>query len=237
MVAGGPGSGKTPAVTTLETTPVGTSANRHSPSMASTDDVELLATLLGGAGPSAHASRQARALLRHHQSLRGLVHYLTQHAPYAGGSPSRKQQRLLLAALEFARRCFEQSLQRENAMTGPQATRQFLCARLADRPYETFCCLYLDNRHRVIAFAELFRGTIDGAAVHPREVIREVLAHNAAAVILAHNHPSGVAEASRADELITRRLSDALALIDVRVLDHIIVGDGATLSFAERGLL
>ena len=100
-----------------------------------------------------------------------------------------------------------------------------------------FCCLYLDNRHRLIAFDELFRGTIDGASVHPREVVREALAHNAAALILAHNHPSGVAEPSRADELITQRLRDALALVDIRVLDHLIVAGPETLSFAERGLL
>ena len=100
-----------------------------------------------------------------------------------------------------------------------------------------FCCLYLDNRHRLIAFDELFRGTIDGASVHPREVVKQALARNAAAVILAHNHPSGVAEPSQADELITQRLKEALALVDIRLLDHVIVGDGNCLSFAERGLI
>ena len=100
-----------------------------------------------------------------------------------------------------------------------------------------FCCLYLDNRHHLIVCEELFRGTIDGAAVHPREVLRQALAHNAAAVILAHNHPSGIAEPSRADEIITRRLRDALALVDIRVLDHIIVAGPHTISLAERGIL
>ena len=100
-----------------------------------------------------------------------------------------------------------------------------------------FCGLYLDNRHRLIAFQELFRGTIDGASVHPREVVREGLAHNAAAIILAHNHPSGVAEPSQADELITRRLADALALVDIRLLDHLIIAGPQTVSFAERGML
>ena len=98
-------------------------------------------------------------------------------------------------------------------------------------------CLYLDNRHRLIAFEELFRGTIDRAGVHPREVLRQTLSHNAAAVILAHNHPSGVLEPSQADELITRRLKEALALLDVRVLDHFIIGDGVCFSFCEHGLL
>ena len=104
-------------------------------------------------------------------------------------------------------------------------------------PYEVFACLFLDNRHRVIEYEELFRGTIDGASVHPREVVRRALEHNAAALILAHNHPSGVAEPSDADRSITRRLSEALALVDVRILDHFIVGEGEPLSLAERGLM
>ena len=123
------------------------------------------------------------------------------------------------------------------ALESPQATQAFLVAQLRDRPYEVFCCLHLDNRHRLIAFDELFRGTIDGASVHPREVVRQALARNAAAVILAHNHPSGVAEPSQADELITQRLRDALGLVDIRVLDHLIVGDTRCVSFAERGLI
>jgi DNA repair protein RadC len=100
-----------------------------------------------------------------------------------------------------------------------------------------FSCLYLDNRHRVIQFEELFRGTINGASVYPREVVKKALGHNAAAVIFAHNHPSGVAEPSAADRRITQQLSDALALVDVRVLDHVVVGDGTTISFAEQGLM
>ena len=113
----------------------------------------------------------------------------------------------------------------------------FLVAKLRDLPYEVFCALFLDNRHRLIACDELFRGTIDGASVHPREVVRQALARNAAAVILAHNHPSGVAEPSQADELITLRLKDALGLVDIRVLDHLIVGDSRCVSLAERGVL
>ena len=140
---------------------------------------------------------------------------------------------VLQAALELARRHFREALRAGPALAAPETTRSFLLAQLRDRPYEVFCCLYLDNRHRLLAFEELFRGTIDRAGVHPREVLRQTLAHNAAAVILAHNHPSGVLEPSQADELITRRLRDALALIDVRVLDHFIIGDGPCFSFAE----
>ena len=109
--------------------------------------------------------------------------------------------------------------------------------RLRDLPHEVFCCVYLDNRHRVIAFEELFRGTIDGASVHPREVVKHALSKNAAAVILVHNHPSGICEPSQADELITRRLKDALGLVDIRVLDHLIIGDERCESLAERGLV
>jgi DNA repair protein RadC len=122
-------------------------------------------------------------------------------------------------------------------VTSPEDTRRFLRLQLAEREAEVFCVLFLTNRHRVIAFEEMFRGTIDGATVHPREVVKQALRLNAAAVILAHNHPSGVAEPSRADEAITRRLRDALALVDVRVLDHLIVGGSEITSLAERGLL
>jgi len=121
-------------------------------------------------------------------------------------------------------------------LTSPEDTRRYLRLHLAEREAEVFCVLFLTNRHRVIAFEEMFQGTIDGATVHPREVVKQALRLNAAAVILAHNHPSGVSEPSRADEAITRRLRDALALVDIRVLDHLIVGENVT-SFAERGLL
>ena len=122
-------------------------------------------------------------------------------------------------------------------VTNPADTRNYLSLRLAEREAEVFCVMFLTNRHRVIAFEEMFQGTIDGATVHPREVVKAALRLNAAAVILAHNHPSGVAEPSRADEAITRRLTDALALVDVRVLDHLIVGGSEITSLAERGLL
>jgi DNA repair protein RadC len=121
-------------------------------------------------------------------------------------------------------------------MTSPQASKDFVKLKLFDYEHEVFACLFLDNRNRVITFEELFRGTIDGASVYPREVVKACLSHNAAAVIFAHNHPSGIAEPSQADIAITERLRKALALIDVRVLDHLIVGDQVT-SFSERGLL
>ncbi len=121
-------------------------------------------------------------------------------------------------------------------LASPQASKDYVKLQLATFEHEVFACLFMDNRHRVITFEELFRGTIDGASVYPREVVKACLRHNAAAVIFAHNHPSGVAEPSVADERITKRLKDALALIDVRVLDHLIVGE-EVISFAERGLL
>lgn len=135
-------------------------------------------------------------------------------------------------------RCLEERyLVNKEVLTSPEATRDFLKLRLDGIAYEVFAVVLLDNRHGVIRYVELFRGTIDGAHVHPREVVRIVLEHNAAAVILAHNHPSGVTEPSQADIRITQRLKEALALIDVRVLDHLIIGEGQGLSFAERGLL
>jgi len=127
--------------------------------------------------------------------------------------------------------------QDEIYLTSPSTVRDYLRLQLASRECEIFAVLFLTNRHRVIDFQEMFRGTIDGASVHPREVVKEVLRHNAAAVILCHNHPSGASEPSRADEAITRRLKEALALVDVRVLDHLIVGGSEITSLAERGLL
>lgn len=122
------------------------------------------------------------------------------------------------------------------ALSSPEASKQYVKLQLSRYEHEVFACLWMDNRNRVINFNKLFRGTIDGASVYPREVVKAALKHNAAAVIFAHNHPSGVAEPSHADEQITKRLKDALSLIDVRVLDHLVVGE-EVISFAERGLL
>lgn len=138
--------------------------------------------------------------------------------------------------LHAAESILEQKLMRSgDALTDPAASARYLKARLAAYPYEVFACLFLDNRHRVIAFEELFRGSIDGCSVHPREVIRSCIKHNAAAVIFSHNHPSGVSEPSAADRAITQRLKEALDYIEVRVLDHLVVGAGEPTSLALRG--
>jgi DNA repair protein RadC len=136
-----------------------------------------------------------------------------------------------------ARRAMTRRVRRGTAMNSPRAVREFLAIKLGALEHELFSVLLLDARHRLIEYVELFRGTIDGASVHPREVVKLALARNAAALVLAHPHPSGAAEPSKADELITRRLREALALVDIRVLDHIIVAGGEAISFAERGLL
>ena len=197
---------------------------------------ELIAILLQGGIRGRSAVDVARDLLLEFQSLRGL---LSADAARACATPGLGPAGFarLQAALELARRHYQERMQTGCVLANPRATREFLRMRLRDLAHEVFCCVYLDNRNRVTGFEELFRGTLDGASVHPREVVKHALARNAAAVILAHNHPSGVAEPSQADELITRRLKEALGLVDIRVLDHIVVGDGGCESFAERGLL
>lgn len=141
------------------------------------------------------------------------------------------------AVIAAALRIVASRVQRGSPLESTTATRQYLTLRFAGLEHEVFSCIYLDNRHRVIACEDLFRGTIDGASVHPREVVKAALAHNAAAVILTHNHPSGVSNPSSADEMITKRLKDALAIVDIRVLDHLIVAGASVYSFAEHGLL
>lgn len=200
-------------------------------------DAELLAVLLGSSGRrGVDAVAVARTLLLEHHSLRELLTAGRSICGRASGLGMAGYCRLL-AALELARRHYAETLRAGPVLESPGTARAFLVAQLRDLPHEIFCCLHLDNRHRLIAFEELFRGTIDGASVHPREVVKRALAHNAAALILAHNHPSGVAEPSRADMLITRRLREALQLIDIPVLDHLIVAGPICLSLAERGLL
>lgn len=137
----------------------------------------------------------------------------------------------------FAENLVAEGLAREAVLQNPAATKQFLRLHLGREEQEVFCALFLDSQHRIIAFERMFLGTIDGASVYPREVVKKALQRNAAALIFAHNHPSGVAEPSTADRQITRRLTEALALVDIRVLDHIVVGGMETVSFAERGLL
>ena len=199
-------------------------------------DAELLAIFLRTGVPGQSAVDLARAMLNQFGGLRAVLDAGQDGFCSVRGSGRTKYVQLQ-AALELGRRHLETRLRQSEALTSPRATASYLKARLRDYQREVFACLFLDNRHRVIAFEELFFGSIDSAAVHPREVMKAALRHNAAAVIFAHNHPSGVAEPSRADELLTRRLKEALSLVDIRVLDHLVIGDGEPLSLAERGLI
>ena len=199
-------------------------------------DAELLAIFLRTGIAGCSAVELARRLVNEYGGLRTLFQADRKRFCATRGLGDAKYAQLQ-AVLELARRHLAESLMRGDALKNPAETRRYLTARLRDYPYEVFACLFLDTRHRVISYEELFRGTIDGASVHPREVVRRALQHNAAAVILAHNHPSGIAEPSDADRRITTRLQDALALIDIRVLDHIVIGDQRATSFAERGFI
>ena len=206
----------------------------HGPTALS--NAELLALFIQTGTRGASAVDVARTALDRTQGLRGLLDLEAGHlATLPGIGPARSA--LLKAAVELAARYLEERVRRSDAITSPTHTTRFLCARLRSRPHEIFACLFLDNRHRVIRFEEMFRGTIDGASVHPREVAKRALELNAAALIAAHNHPSGVAEPSLSDQAITKKLRDALALVDVRLLDHFVIGDGEVVSFVERGWL
>jgi DNA repair protein RadC len=202
----------------------------------SLSDAELLAIFLRTGTAGASALDLARTLLTVFGSVRGILEAdKDSFCTHPGMGESRFAQ--LQASLELARRHMLETLQRSDCLTSSALTRTYIRARMRSYTREVFLCLFLDNQHRVIAQEELFFGTIDGSMVHPREVIRRSLHHNAAALIFAHNHPSGVAEPSQADISITRRLKNALALIDIRTLDHLVVGDGEVTSLAERGLL
>jgi DNA repair protein RadC len=203
---------------------------------AALSDVELLAVLLGTGAGRLPVTELAAGLLRDFGGLRGLLQarqdaLLGQH----GLGPAKSAK--LLAVLELSRRYLHEMLVRGNPIESPEVTEQYLKSVLRDHPHEVFACLFLDTRHRVIAFEELFHGTIDGATVYPRVVAEKALRHGAAALIAAHNHPSGVSEPSLADQAITRRLKDALALLDIRLLDHFVIGDGRPVSMAARGML
>jgi DNA repair protein RadC len=202
----------------------------------SLSDAELLAIFLrtGCAGMS--AVDLARALLQQFGNLGALLSADQQSFCTARGLGEAKYVQLQ-AVLELGRRHLGEQLQREHVFASPAAVGAFLLAQLRHCHQEVFGALFLDAQHRLIAWEKLFYGTVDGASVHPREVVRRALHHNAAAVIFAHNHPSGVAEPSEADRHITRQLREALLLVDVRVLDHLVVGAGCTVSLAERGFL
>lgn len=203
---------------------------------AALSEAELLAIFLRTGVKGKSALDLARQLLDEFGGLRSLLEADRKSFCRLPGLGDAKYAQLQ-AALELCRRYLAASLGRTDVLKSPEDTRTYLSIQLRGHPHEVFACLFLDNRHRVVSFEELFRGTIDGATVHPREVVKRALANNAAAVIFAHNHPSGVAEPSRADGLLTQRLKEALALVDVRVLDHFVIGDGEPVSLAERGLI
>ncbi len=199
-------------------------------------NAELLAIFLRTGVKGSSAVELARTLLLQFGSLRAMLESTAENFCRHHGLGLAKYVQLQ-ATLELSRRHTLEKLQREDALMNPEETKSYVNARLTGLPHEVFTCLFLDTKNRVIVCEDLFQGTIDSASVHPREVVRRTLFHNAAAVIFAHNHPSGIAEPSQADIHITQRLQQALALIDVRVLDHLIVGDRQTLSLAEQGML
>ena len=199
-------------------------------------DAELLAIFLRTGIPGKNVVELARELLQHFGSLRALL-CATQKDFCQHHGLGRVKFVQLQAVLEMARRHFSQSLPRRDILSDPAATRRYLHAQLCDYQHEVFACLFLDNHHRVIQFQELFRGTIDATSVYPREVVKQALVHNTAAIIFAHNHPSGMTQPSQADIQLTQRLKQALGLVDIRVLDHFVIGEGESVSFAEQGLL
>jgi DNA repair protein RadC len=203
---------------------------------AALSDAELLALFIGCGPRGQSAVDLGRELLQAHAGLRGLLDRpVVDLARLRGLGPARAS--ALVAALELGTRHLGQQLQRGEALADPDQAGAYFQRKLRPLPHEVFACLFLDTRHRVLAYEELFRGTLDGSEVHPREVARRCLAHNAAAVIFGHNHPSGNPEASAADRAVTARLKQALALVEVRVLDHFIIGDGMPTSMARRGWL
>jgi DNA repair protein RadC len=203
---------------------------------ASLSDAELLAIFLRTGVKGKNVLELARQLLQKFGGLRPLLASDRESFCSTKGLGDAKFAQLQ-AVLEMGHRHLREQLDRQDVLTTPEQTCNYLQLRLDNKPREIFACLFLDNRHQVIAYEELFSGTIDGASIHPREVLRRVIHHNAAAVIFAHNHPSGIAEPSQADKSITLRLKQALQLIDVRTLDHIVVGVNQATSMAQRGLL
>lgn len=202
----------------------------------SLSDAELLAIFLGSGLRGRDAVATARDLLSRHGPLRSLLERPpAELTDLPGLGPARAC--ALAAALELGTRMLHASLARGDAIGDPEAAGRYFTQRLRGRPHEVFAALFLDTRHRVLAFEELFQGSVDSAEVHPREVARRALALNATALIVGHNHPSGCPEPSAADRAVTQRLKQALALVDVKVLDHFVVAGAGAVSFAERGLL
>jgi DNA repair protein RadC len=199
-------------------------------------DAELVAVCLRSGTRGKSAVDLARELIGRYQGLAGLLGANVADLRRVKGLGAAKSAQLV-AVLELARRTLREQLRTGDALTAPAAVRDYLRLALGSRTHEVFVCVHLDAQHRVIGAEELFRGTLTQTSVYPREVVKAALAANAAAVIFAHNHPSGVAQPSQADELLTRQLREALALVDIRVLDHFIIAGNHALSFAERGLL
>jgi len=203
---------------------------------AALSDAEILALFIRTGLKGRTAVDLAREWLGHFDGLRGFLDAdATALTALPGLGPAKYAE--LQAALELGQRHIASTLARDDVMSSPEATRRFLSSRLRGLRHEVFSVLFLDSQHRLIVFEELFRGSIDSCSVHPRQVVERALQLNAAALILAHNHPSGVAEPSGADRQITERLRLALDLFDIRILDHIVVGEGRPSSFAERGWL
>ena len=206
----------------------------HGPSTLT--DAEVLAVLLRTGVSGTSALEIARDLLARHRGLSGVMAASGKELSRCRGlGPAKIAQ--LKAGVELMRRVLAEEIRHGSVLTSPEAVRDYLKLSIAALPHETFVVLFLDSQHRLLAFDELFRGTLAQTSVYPREVVKAALAHNAAAVIFAHNHPSGVAEPSRADELLTQALKQALALVDIRTLDHFVVAGNRVVSFAERGLL
>jgi DNA repair protein RadC len=203
---------------------------------ASLSDAELVAIFLGTGVRGKSALDVARDLLARFGRVSRVLGAARRDLCEVPGVGAAKYAQIA-AVMELARRALGEEMRARDSLTSPAAVRGYLRLRMQDLGHETFYCVFLDAQNRVIAADELFRGTLTQTSVYPREVVKHALAHNAAAVILAHNHPSGVAEPSIQDQALTRTLAEALALVDVKVLDHFIVAPGACLSFAERGLI
>ena len=202
---------------------------------AALSDAELLAVLLRSGVRGKSAVDLGRDLLRQFGSIARLLEEGPSRAELKGLGQAKRAQ--FAAAIELARRSTKEELKSGSALTSPGAVRDYLRLAIGARPYEVFVCIWLDAQHRVIRFEEPFHGTLTQTSVYPREIVKAALACNAAVVIFAHNHPSGVAQPSQADELLTANLKEALALIEVKVLDHFIIAGNQAISFAERGLL
>jgi DNA repair protein RadC len=214
----------------------GNPASIMNPGAETMPDIELLALIIERHAQPQEAHDMARGLLLRFGSIRGILNAQVNDLLAVDGMCQRRAS-IVSGLSEISTRYLQERMVPGSSIQSPGDSRQYLMARLRDRPQEVFCALFLDNRHRVLSFEELFFGTIDATTVYPREILRRALTRNAAAVILAHNHPSGVAEPSAADQNITRRVRDALALIDVRLLDHFVVGDDSCVSLAARGML